>query len=141
MPHWKIRKRSGFLPQISCSEAGTKIRPAFRAGIIPGNSVKTVSKRMRAGIFRPCKRELTAGELSCFVPAAELSCFVPARVELFSPVELFRSCYRVELFSPVELSCFVPTDELSCFSPALALIFELRGRVELFFSTAKLSCF
>ncbi|GFY27810.1 hypothetical protein TNCV_242751 [Trichonephila clavipes] len=74
------------------------------------------------------------GELSCFVPAAELSCFVPAaELSCFSPVELFRSCCRVELFSPVELSCFVPTDELSCFSPVLALIFELRGRVELFF--------
>ncbi|GFS80872.1 15-hydroxyprostaglandin dehydrogenase [Trichonephila clavipes] len=61
-----------------------------------------------------------SAELSCFVPTDELSsflllsCFVPAaggrrkckvelfrsccRVELFSPVELFRSCCRAELF-------------------------------------------
>ncbi|GFS87067.1 hypothetical protein TNCV_798081 [Trichonephila clavipes] len=71
-------------------------------------------------------------------------------------VELFRSYRRVELFSPADLSCFVPAAELSCFlllscfshvaelscfPPALALIFELRGRVELFSPTAKLSCF
>ncbi|GFX34739.1 uncharacterized protein TNCV_2514551 [Trichonephila clavipes] len=51
-------------------------------------------------------------------------------------VELFRSFYRVELFSPVELSYFVSTAKLSCFSPAMVLVFELRRRVELFSLTA-----
>ncbi|GFX61955.1 hypothetical protein TNCV_3777651 [Trichonephila clavipes] len=46
-----------------------------------------------------------SAELSCFVPTDELSCFVPAdELNCFVPAdELFRSCCRVELFSPVEL--------------------------------------
>ncbi|GFW05176.1 hypothetical protein TNCV_2904661 [Trichonephila clavipes] len=82
-------------------------------------------------------------ELSCFscrvevFYPSELTCFVPSELSYFSPAEL--SC-----LSPVELSCFVhaaeyscfPPDESSCFSPAMVLIFELRGRVELFSPTA-----
>ncbi|GFY29236.1 hypothetical protein TNCV_4723641 [Trichonephila clavipes] len=52
-------------------------------------------------------------------------------------VELFRSCYRVELFSPAELSCSVRAAESSCFSSCNGFGF----RVELFSPTAKLSCF
>ncbi|GFW52977.1 hypothetical protein TNCV_935021 [Trichonephila clavipes] len=101
----------------------------------PENTIR-IRFKLRPKFLGPYK-VVAGGRRQCRVELFRSCC----RVELFSPVELFRSCCRVELVSPVELSCFVPTEELSCFSPVLALIFELRGRVELFSPTAKLSCF
>ncbi|GFU54106.1 hypothetical protein TNCV_412721 [Trichonephila clavipes] len=61
-----------------------------------------------------------SAELSCFVPADELSCLLLlTRVVSFlvptavaggrrqCRVELFRSCGRVQLFSPAQFSCFL----------------------------------
>ncbi|GFR00558.1 putative discs large log 5a [Trichonephila clavata] len=39
MYHGKIRKRSCILPQIPCPIAGTKIKPPFLPGILPGRHV------------------------------------------------------------------------------------------------------
>ncbi|GFW39271.1 hypothetical protein TNCV_1832571 [Trichonephila clavipes] len=68
MHHGRIRKHSPFYPQSSLSKEGTKNRPAFRPGILPGrrvNGYKADSSRHIAGIFRPCKRGLRGeGEIS-----------------------------------------------------------------------------
>ncbi|GFQ97512.1 hypothetical protein TNCT_350761 [Trichonephila clavata] len=59
----KLENVPAFYPQIPCPIAGTKIKPPFLPGILPGRHVNASKEdpcQYIAGNFRPCKRAFSS---------------------------------------------------------------------------------